>query len=145
MGTRDQYGTFNCSTNMRVWHFCMETLKSITEALHLENFLSSINLTKVYIHNRVLPSHRHFPCFAMEDWHYQFMELTFGLQQPLGLLQNIHHPYCSTQERGNTHLYVPGQHSREFQQSHSSHGITEVTMWCLREHDFLINMRKRSL
>nr|XP_056713107.1 sodium channel protein type 5 subunit alpha-like [Euleptes europaea] len=59
--------------------FRMETLRSILDALQLDQYFTSLDLKEAYLHVPIHLSHRRFLRFCYNRKHYQFKALPFGL------------------------------------------------------------------
>lgn len=55
---------------IKLKHFHMESLKSITDALQPGEFLTSLDLTEAYLHVPIRPSHRRFLRFCIDHKHF---------------------------------------------------------------------------
>ncbi|KAK3102086.1 hypothetical protein FSP39_008630 [Pinctada imbricata] len=64
---------------LKVQHFKMETLRSIIQALEKGDWVASLDLKDAYLHVPVFPPHRKFLRFCINNRHYQFRSMPFGL------------------------------------------------------------------
>ncbi|CAJ0968421.1 unnamed protein product [Ranitomeya imitator] len=64
---------------VRVRHFRMESLRSIIASMEKEEYLASIDIQDAYLPIPIAPAHQRFLRFAIDQDHYQFMALPFGL------------------------------------------------------------------
>ncbi|CAJ0933674.1 unnamed protein product [Ranitomeya imitator] len=60
-------------------HFRMDSLCSVVVSLEKVEFLASIDITDAYLHIPIFPSHQQFLSFAVQEEHFQFVVLPFGL------------------------------------------------------------------
>lgn len=93
---------------LRVRHFHMESLRSITGALQKGEFLSSLDLKEAYLHVPILPAHRQFLRFCVGNWHLQFKALPFGLATaPRVFTKVLVGPVAYLRKQGiHVHLYL---------------------------------------
>ncbi|CAJ0929351.1 unnamed protein product [Ranitomeya imitator] len=64
---------------VRVRHFRMESLRSIIASMDKGEYLASIDIQDAYLHMPIAPAHQRFLRFAIDQDHYQFVALPFGL------------------------------------------------------------------
>lgn len=57
----------------------MHSLQSIQEGIQKDDLLSSVDLTKTYLHIPILHEHRRFLRFEYAGKHFQYRALPFGL------------------------------------------------------------------
>ena len=67
------------NTHLRVPHFKMETVRSISQALNIGDWVIKIDLQDAYFHIPIFVAHRKFLRFIFQGTHYQFRALPFGL------------------------------------------------------------------
>lgn len=60
-------------------HFKMEYLRSIIQALHIGDWVASIDLKDAFLHVPIFPGDRKYLRFCIDDIHYQFRSMPFGL------------------------------------------------------------------
>ncbi|CAJ0943796.1 unnamed protein product [Ranitomeya imitator] len=64
---------------VRVRHFRMESLRSIIASMEKGEYLAFIDIQDAYLHIPIPPAHQSFLRFAIDQDHYQFVALPFGL------------------------------------------------------------------
>ncbi|CAJ0961645.1 unnamed protein product [Ranitomeya imitator] len=64
---------------VRVRHFRMESLRSVISSLEKGEFLASVDIQDAYLHIPIFPLHQKFLRFAVNNLHFQFTALPFGL------------------------------------------------------------------
>ncbi|CAJ0954016.1 unnamed protein product [Ranitomeya imitator] len=64
---------------VRVRHFRMESLRSVIASLEKGEFLASVDIQDAYLHIPIFPPHQRFLRFAVNNLHFQFTALPFGL------------------------------------------------------------------
>ncbi|CAJ0931423.1 unnamed protein product [Ranitomeya imitator] len=64
---------------IRVWHFRMESLRSVISSMERGEFLASIDIKDAHLHIPIFPPHQRFLRFAVLEDHFQFTALPFGL------------------------------------------------------------------
>ncbi|CAJ0936289.1 unnamed protein product [Ranitomeya imitator] len=57
----------------------MESLRSIIASMEKGEYLASIDIQDAYLHIPIAPAHQRFLIFAIDQDHYQFVALPFGL------------------------------------------------------------------
>ncbi|CAJ0935182.1 unnamed protein product [Ranitomeya imitator] len=67
------------NTFIRVRRFRMESLRSVIASMEKGEFLASIDIQDAYLHFPIFPSHQRFLRFAVQEQHFQFVALPFGL------------------------------------------------------------------
>lgn len=60
-------------------HFKMESLRSIIQALNVGDWVASIDLKDAYLHVPIYPEDRKYLRFCIDNIHYQFRSMPFGL------------------------------------------------------------------
>ncbi|KAE8617332.1 hypothetical protein XENTR_v10009038 [Xenopus tropicalis] len=124
----------------------MESLRSVIAAMMPGQFLASLDIKDAYLHVPIFPPHQRFLHFALQNFHYQFTAIPFGLTSaPAFLPKSWRRPQqCS----GNTgisitpyldDLLIKAPSLAEAQQSlQSSMATLQDLGWC-------INLTKSSL
>ncbi|CAJ0919605.1 unnamed protein product [Ranitomeya imitator] len=64
---------------VQVRHFRMESLRSIIASMEKGEYLVSIDIQDTYLHIPIAPAHQRFLRIAIDQDHYQFVALPFGL------------------------------------------------------------------
>ena len=64
---------------LKVQHFKMETLRSIIRAMEIGDWVAALDLKDAYLHIPIFPPHRKFLRFCIENQHFQFKAMPFGL------------------------------------------------------------------
>ncbi|CAJ0923067.1 unnamed protein product [Ranitomeya imitator] len=64
---------------VRVRDFRMESLRSVIASLEKGEFLASVDIQDAYLHIPIFPLHQRFLRFAVNNLHFQFTALPFGL------------------------------------------------------------------
>ncbi|CAJ0930062.1 unnamed protein product, partial [Ranitomeya imitator] len=64
---------------VRLRHFRMESLRSVIASMEAQEFLCSIDIQDAYLHVPIFPEHHRFLRFAVQQDHFQFVALPFGL------------------------------------------------------------------
>ncbi|CAJ0967241.1 unnamed protein product [Ranitomeya imitator] len=64
---------------VRLRHFRMESLRSVIASMEAQEFLCSIDIQDAYLHVPIFPGHHRFLRFAVQQDHFQFVALPFGL------------------------------------------------------------------
>ncbi|CAJ0951108.1 unnamed protein product [Ranitomeya imitator] len=65
--------------HLRVRHFKMKSLRSVIASMEPGEYLCSVNIQDAYLHIPVCVQHQRFLRFAIQEQHYQFTALPFGL------------------------------------------------------------------
>lgn len=127
-------------------HFHMESLRSITEAFQLREFLTSLDLTEAYLHIPMHPSHHRFLHFCISKQHLQFKALPFGLSTaPRVFTKVLVNPVSHLRQQGiHVHPYLDNLLIRSVSQERAQRDTARVIQ-CLSEHGFLINRNKSKL
>lgn len=60
-------------------HFKMESLRSVIQALNVGDWVASIDLKDAYLHVPIYPEDRKYLRFCIDNIHYQFRSMPFGL------------------------------------------------------------------
>lgn len=127
-------------------HFYMVSLRSITEVLQPKEFLTSLDLTEVYLHIPIFPRHRKFLRFCVGNIHLQFKALPFSLcMVPRVFTKILVNPFAYLRQQGiHIHPYLDDLliHPSSLSQAQQD---MEVAIQCLRDHGFLINLEKSQL
>ncbi|XP_063819157.1 uncharacterized protein LOC135057192 [Pseudophryne corroboree] len=63
----------------RVFKFKMESLRAVISGLEEGEFLVSLDIKDAYLHIPIWPPHQAYLRFALQNCHYQFQALPFGL------------------------------------------------------------------
>ncbi|CAJ0954485.1 unnamed protein product [Ranitomeya imitator] len=64
---------------VKVWHFRMDSLWSVISSMDRGEFLASIDIKDAYLHIPIFLPHQMFLRFAIQEDHFQFTALPFGL------------------------------------------------------------------
>ncbi|CAJ0924353.1 unnamed protein product [Ranitomeya imitator] len=64
---------------VRLRRFRMESLRSVIASMEKGEFLASIDIQDTYLQIPIFPSHQRFLRFAVQEQHFQFIALPFGL------------------------------------------------------------------
>lgn len=100
---------------IRLQHFHMESLKSITDALQQGEFMTSLDLTETYLHVLILPSHRRFLCFCVDEVHLQFKAPLWSFHGSQGFHQAPGESSRVSEKEGPPSLPLPGRSLRPVQ------------------------------
>lgn len=124
-------------------HFNMESLRSITEALQPQEFLTSLDLMEAYLHIPIFPGHRWFLRFCVADIHVQVRALPLSLSTARRVFTKIPiNPIA--------HLRQQGVHIHAYLNDLLIHSSSAEQVWlnmprvleCLQNHGFLLNLDK---
>lgn len=124
-----------------LYHFHMESLRTITDPLQTREFLTSLDLMEAYQHIPIHQAHRKFLHFCVRRLYLQFKALHFGLATaPHVFTKVMVNPIAFLTEKGiHVHPYLDTLliHSSSEEQAHKN---TELFINCLRDHGFLLNL-----
>lgn len=131
---------------IRLHHFHMESLCSITKVHQPREFLTSLDLTEAYLHIPIHPGHRRFLRFCVGEQHLQFKALPFGLSTaPRVYTKVLVNPVSHLRQQGiHVHPYLDDLLIRSTSR-HQAQLDTAMVIRCLMEHRFLINRNKSKL
>ncbi|CAJ0964903.1 unnamed protein product [Ranitomeya imitator] len=75
--------------SIRVQRFRMESLRSVIVSMEKGEFLASIDIQDAYLHIPIFPSHQRLLRFAVQEQHFQFVALPFGLTTALRVFTKV--------------------------------------------------------
>lgn len=132
--------------HIRLRHFHMESLHSISEALQPDEFLTSLDLTEAYLHVPIHPSHRRYLRFCLDQQHFQFKALPFGLSTaPRVFTKLLVNPVSYLRLRGiHVHPYLDDLLIRSPSRLQAQQN-TSLVIQCLSDHGFLVIKEKSHL
>uniref|UniRef100_A0A8W8IEM8 Reverse transcriptase domain-containing protein n=1 Tax=Magallana gigas TaxID=29159 RepID=A0A8W8IEM8_MAGGI len=92
-------------------HFKIESLRSITQALNVGDWVASIDLKDAYLHVPIYPEDRKYLRFCIDNIHYQFRSMPFGLATAPRVFTKLMGAIGAhlTKKSKDFHLYVPGR------------------------------------
>lgn len=121
----------------------METLRSITEALLLEECLTTIDLIEMFLHIPISLSHRRFLRLCVGRLHMQFRVLPFSCSTaPRVFSKILISPIVYLRKQGiHIHSYLDDLLIRSRSRSKALQDM-ETTIHFLQTHGFIVNHQK---
>ena len=95
---------------LKVQHFKMETLRSIIRAMEIGDWVAALDLKDAYLHIPIFPPHRKFLRFCIENQHFQFKAMPFGLATAPRVFTKVMAAVGGyLRMKGSTYFHVPGR------------------------------------
>ncbi|CAJ0959037.1 unnamed protein product [Ranitomeya imitator] len=126
---------------VKVRHLRMESLRSVISSLERGEFLASIDIKDVYLHIPVFPPHQRFLRFVMQEDHFQFTALPFGLATAPRVFTKV---MAILHSRGVVVLPYLGRTFHQEVVYHACEASVRITLDTLSRLGWLINLDKSS-